>query len=127
AVAPALPAPVASIAMPATAVFELQTALARVGGKPALLKQLVAIFAQQTPTLLMAVQAAIAQHDGPALQRAAHTLKGSVGTFAAQAAVAAAQRLEDLGRQGDLTQAEAAYGQLGYEMTRLEQALQDAL
>src|SRR5262249_50585945 len=127
AVAPALPAPVASIAMPATAVFELQTALARVGGKPALLKQLVAVFAQQTPTLLMAVQAAIAQHDGLALQRAAHTLKGSVGTFAAPAAVAAAQRLEDLGRQGDLTLAEVAYGQLASEVAQLKDALRAAL
>jgi len=77
--------------------------------------------------LLAAMQAAIAQHDGQALQQAAHTLKGSVGIFVAQAALAAAQRLEDLGRQGDWTQAETAYGHLVSEIARLEHALRDAL
>jgi hypothetical protein len=50
-----------------------------------------------------------------------------VGIFAAQAAMEAAQRLEDLGRQGDLTQAEAAYSHLASEITRLEKALREAL
>ena len=119
--------PAASAPEPAAAVFELQTALAHVGGKLDLLKQLVTLLAQQTPTLLAAAHTAIAQHDGQALQRAAHTLKGSAGTFAAQAVVEAAQRLEDLGRQEDLTQAETAYAHLASEMARLEHALRDAL
>src|SRR5262249_46029661 len=119
--------PVASATAPAAVVFELQTALARVGGKPALFKQLVAVFAKHAPTFLAAVQAAIAQHDGAALQRAAHRLKGWVGTFAASAAMVAAQRLEDLGRQGDVTQVEAAYGHLAREIARLEHALGTAM
>jgi HPt (histidine-containing phosphotransfer) domain-containing protein len=88
---------------------------------------LVTVFLRQNPTLLAAMQAAIAQHDGEALQRAAHTLRGSLGTLAAPAALAAAQRLENLGRQGDMAQAEVAYANLANEIARLEHALRDTL
>ena len=39
--------------------------------------------------------------DLPGLARAAHTLKGSVAIFAAQAAYDAALRIEQMGRDGD--------------------------
>ena len=65
----------------------------------------------------------MARRDAKVLERAAHTLKSSVGTFGAKAAFGAALRLEMVGRSGDLAEAEAAYAELETELARLEPAL----
>ena len=57
------------------------------------------------------------------LMRASHSLKGSVGSFGAQAAFEAAQRLETLARNADLSGAEAAYTALATEIARLDPVL----
>jgi HPt (histidine-containing phosphotransfer) domain-containing protein len=57
--------------------------------------------------------------DAGALQRAAHSLKGSAGNFDDQAG-AAARRLEEIGRSGDLTEASSACAELEAVMARLE-------
>mgnify|MGYP001224698022 CR=1 FL=1 len=62
--------------------------------------------------MLSAIREAIAQGDDEALARAAHRLKGSVGNFGARRAVEAALRLEDMGREGDLSGAEEGYQML---------------
>lgn len=49
---------------------------------------------------------ALQKRDTKALENAAHSLKGSVGNFFSQGARDTAQRLEPLGRSGDLTGAE---------------------
>jgi len=58
-----------------------------------------------------------------ALERAAHAMKGSVGTFSARAAMEAARELEERGRSGDLAGAEAALVKLEEEIERLMPAL----
>ena len=55
--------------------------------------------------------------------RAAHSLKGSVGSFGAQGAFDAALRLEVMGRGGDFTHAAEACVALEKEVARLERAL----
>jgi hypothetical protein len=50
-------------------------------------------------------------------------MKGSLGQFGAEAACAAAQQLESLGQQGDLTEAAAACAVLEEELNRVEPAL----
>ena len=57
--------------------------------------------------------------DSEALERAAHTLKGSVGDFAATSAYEMAFRLEQMGRDDNITHAEEAYTALEEEMKRL--------
>lgn len=54
---------------------------------------------------------------------AAHRLAGMVGVFSAQASLAAAHRLEDLARAGDLTTAPSTLATLEREITRLDEAL----
>jgi HPt (histidine-containing phosphotransfer) domain-containing protein len=61
--------------------------------------------------------------DAPTLERLAHTLKGAVENFAAHPTAAAAQRLEILGRQGNMQEAKSAYASLETEITRLMKAL----
>ncbi len=69
---------------------------------------------------------ALSRRDAPALERAAHTLKGSVATFAAKAAQAAALRLEEIGRSGDLAAADAACKSLEAAIDDLTRALRAA-
>jgi HPt (histidine-containing phosphotransfer) domain-containing protein len=72
---------------------------------------------------LARIQTAIIHGDGRALERAAHSLKGTVMSFGAQTAGAAALRLEVMGRGGDLTQAAMACAELEREVAQLGQAL----
>jgi len=65
----------------------------------------------------------MAHGDGRALERAAHSLKGTVMSFGAQTAGEAALRLEVMGRGGDLTQAAIACTELEREVTHLGHAL----
>jgi HPt (histidine-containing phosphotransfer) domain-containing protein len=60
------------------------------------------------------------------LRRAAHTLKGSADMFAARSAVETAQRLETMGRDQDLTDAEDTCSALEEVVGRLLPALQQA-
>jgi HPt (histidine-containing phosphotransfer) domain-containing protein len=72
-----------------------------------------------------AVHDAVAARDAPALRAAAHKLKGSVANFSAQAAQAAALRLENLAREEDLGATPAACALLDRELSRLQRALKD--
>ena len=54
---------------------------------------------------------------------AAHTLKGSVGNFAAKSAFEAAQRLEIMGRDRDLDNVAEARMTLELELARLTEVL----
>ncbi len=55
--------------------------------------------------------------------RAAHTLKSSAGSLCAFAASDAARRLDEIGRDPELANAEVAYGKLEEEIARLEAVL----
>ena len=100
-----------------------QDLLARVDGDRGLLSELVRAFIATAPQQLAAIDAALDRGEGVALSRAAHTLKGSVGTLAAFRALRAADRVESLGLTGDLKAAGLARRELGAEIDRLSQAL----
>ena len=57
------------------------------------------------------------------MERAAHTLKGAAGNFGARGVVAAAQHLEEMGRAGEMGEAESVCAGLEVEMGRLKEAL----
>jgi two-component system, sensor histidine kinase and response regulator len=59
------------------------------------------------------------------VQRAAHAVKGSVGTFGARPARELAARLEGVGREGRLDEAPALLDALEAELTRVTVALRD--
>jgi PAS domain S-box-containing protein len=103
--------------------IDIVSALARVEGNPDLLKEIVALFREELPELLTTLREAVTAGDASAVERAAHKLKGSVGNFAAQPAFEAALKLEVLGRNNSLSEAELAYAQLEKEIHRLESAI----
>ena len=59
--------------------------------------------------------------------RGAHTIKGSVATFQARAAVDAAAVLEKIGDSGDLSNANPAFEELSKELNRLTQGLSEVI
>ena len=97
--------------------------LARVDGDRLFLKELVKLFLDDCPQLLTAVRDAIARQDAPALHRAGHTLKGSVGNFCAAAAFEACLRLEMACRAKDFASAAATYVVLERALKKLGAAL----
>ncbi len=106
--------------------LDIAAALGRVGGDEELLKEIAEIFLEQCPDALSEVRDAIEAQNPEALQHAAHSLKGSVGNFGAQAAVEAAYRLEMMGRQGNfsgsgdaLSELEKALGDLKPQLAKL--------
>jgi len=107
----------------ANEVFDHRAALARVDDDVELLAEIVGLFLGDCPRLLSEIQEAIRRGDRQDLERAAHTLKGSVANFGAKAAYAAALRLEQIGCEGDLMHAEEAYAALGHEVERLKPLL----
>jgi len=84
-----------------------------------LLRQVVELFLEDAPKKVSLIRQAIVNHDSRGLERAAHTLKGSLGTFRAELAIEAAQKLETMGRSGDLSTAREACQTLERRLERL--------
>ena len=97
--------------------------LAGVDGNRRLLRELVRLFLADCPRRLAGIKEAVRRGDAEALRIEAHTLKGSVGNFAAKQALAAAQRLEIMGRDGDLDKAGDACMELESVLARLTEGL----
>jgi CheY-like chemotaxis protein len=108
---------------PGEAVFDQQAALARVKGNREIFQEIIGLFCAETPEVLAALRQAIARGDSQAVAHMAHSLKGTVGSFGAHAALEAALRLETLGQSGDIALAEPAYTALEREIDRLGRAL----
>jgi HPt (histidine-containing phosphotransfer) domain-containing protein len=104
-------------------VIDRAALLAGVDGNRRLLLKLVRLFLADYPRRLAGIKEAIRRGDAGALQIEAHTLKGSVGNFAAQQAIAAAERLEIMARDGDLDKARDACMALESQLARLTEGL----
>ena len=108
---------------PRAEVMDWAQALHRLGGRSELLRPAADIFIQECPKMMVALRQAITTKDSPGLRRSAHTLKGAADCFAAKAVVAAAARLEAMGRNGNLVDTEDAWTALEQEIDRLLPAL----
>jgi len=74
--------------------------------------------------MLGELRTALDDKDAVRLRRAAHSLKGSAANFSAPAAVEAAWKLEEMGRQGNLQGAAESLPELEQEVHRLRRALE---
>ena len=93
--------------------------LEQTGASPETLKEIVELFAAESGKLMKRMRDAIRNGDPSGLQRAAHTLKGSVRIFGAGRAAAAALRLETIGGDKNLVGAEDAHATLAREIELL--------
>lgn len=94
-------------------------ALERVGGDEELLREIAGLFLEDYPSLVSKIQGALAASDAHELERAAHSLKGSVANFGSEAAYQAAFDLEQIGRSRKLDHAEEAYERLAAVMSHV--------
>ncbi|MCC6555259.1 MAG: response regulator [Polyangiaceae bacterium] len=124
--APSSPAPRARPSA-AAGLFHRERALARAGGDPELLRELLCVFLEERPRWLEDLAAALEAGDARRLQRAAHTVKGAVDNLGAPEAYAAALRLEQLARAGDLAAAPEAAAALRALVERLGGEIEIAL
>jgi two-component system sensor histidine kinase/response regulator len=122
-VATTAPAEASSATEPGGDVFDLRACLGRVSGNRPLLREVIELFRENCTALLAEMDEALKHGDADRLRRAAHTLKGSAGIFAAERAVEAARALEAVGRDGDLTRGREVFARVSAETDRLRTAL----
>jgi two-component system sensor histidine kinase/response regulator len=106
------------------AVVDRVALLDRVGGDEDLLREITSIFLSEYPSLLLEIRTALGEQDAKRLERAAHSLKGSVANFGAPGATQASLRLEILGREGTLEEAARAMDDLLSQFQQLHPILE---
>jgi two-component system, sensor histidine kinase and response regulator len=94
-------------------------ALERVGGDEELLREIAGLFLEDYPNLMGQIQQAVNANDAQGLERAAHSLKGSLSNFGSDAAYQASFDLEQIGRSKSLDRAAAALAQLELVMQQV--------
>jgi PAS domain S-box-containing protein len=99
------------------------TILLHLGEDPKLVESTITLFLEEYPQQLSRIHAAVTRGNGGELERAAHMLKASVGIFSDGAAVELTNRLESLGAEGRLADAQTLADELERELERLRPAL----
>ena len=107
--------------------LDWEKALQNADGSEELLLELAGVFIDECPEMMRQIRAAIDTSDASALQLAAHSLKGSTRIFAATAATDTALRLEAMGAETRLQDAEGAWSALMPEIERLTMALAERI
>jgi two-component system, sensor histidine kinase and response regulator len=105
------------------AVLDRDSLLERVNGDHELLSEVTGMFLRDAPKLIAAVREALVLRDRDAFGYAAHTLRGMLRNFSANAAEEAAARLQALDAARDTARAEAACQALERELARLSSEL----
>jgi HPt (histidine-containing phosphotransfer) domain-containing protein len=98
-----------------------------VSGDKELFEEIARLFLESTADYMTQIREGIVKSDASAIEGAAHTLKGSMANFGAKRAVEVAQRLERMGKEGKLKEAETVRSELETEIKALETAMKDAL
>ena len=101
----------------------MAAAMKAVDGDPELLTDIARIFLSEMPRLLGEIEGAISGTDAVLLRRAAHTIKGGLRLFGAEAAYDLACRLESLGREADFEAASEPFVELKQVVVELQQEL----
>jgi PAS domain S-box-containing protein len=117
---PPLPAdPADELIRPSEGVIDWNAALKTCGGDHGLLRDIVQAFLEEHPRRIDEIRKAIDTADFELLNRSAHTIKGSMRYFSAQAVYDRAFALEQLGVSQNLDGAEEVFGLLKQELAKL--------
>ncbi len=95
----------------------------RLDGDFDLFSELSDLFFEDTNTILSKIENAILERNPEKIRKNAHTLKGSVSNFSAPKAFEAAMKLENIGKNNDLENADSAFIDLKNEIVNLVEAL----
>ena len=88
-----------------------------------LLQELIELFLEDYPSLMTEIGESLTMMDADRMKKAAHTLKGAVGNFCAQAAFDAAFVLETSAANDDLSNGTQQFARLQAEMEKVTMAL----
>jgi len=105
--------------------LDCAVALERLGGDEELLREVASLFLDEYPVLLDEIRASAVARDADALQRAAHSMKGSVSNFGADAVYQAAFALEKLGHAGRLEAIDDCIDSLASALDNIRPALEE--
>jgi CheY-like chemotaxis protein len=99
--------------------WDWSVALANVQGSEELLREIIEAFLEEAPRQLGFMRQALAESDAALLRRAAHTVKGAVRYFGAQAAFDLALTVETLAQKEEIASAAAGVNDLEVEVARI--------
>lgn len=105
-------------------ILDRSEVLGRVEGDIDLLHEIINLFHDECARLMDRIGEAIDLKDAEALERAAHSLKGSLGNFGAARAVGKALALEKIGHSGELSTAVEKLKELKEELSLLNPELE---
>ncbi len=105
-------------------VIDFAALLSQVENDWDLLGELIELFLESSPRLLIEAESGLARGDSQTIERAAHALKGSMQNMGAVRAAQAATDLEEIGRSGDLSHAQESMAKLKQEFDHLVVALE---
>ena len=116
--------PIPTAADPTRGIFDPAKMYQNIGGDSELFAQLVCLFLDRYHTMLTDIRTALADADSIAVERLAHTFKGTAGNLCASEVSLTAGRLEAVGRLNTLHEAPPVYAQLELEVARLIRVLE---
>jgi len=96
----------------------------RLDGDMELFRELAELFFDDSRKLMDNIQEAIREGSEEKLRKSAHTIKGSVSNFSAQAPFDAAYDLENIGRKGEMDKAQACFDVLKGSIEKLREAME---
>lgn len=101
--------------------IDVEQALVLLGGDREIFDEVLAAFLENLPIVMDRLQAAIRDSDAKQLHATAHGLKGGASAIVAEPVRAIAERLEEMGRRGEASQAANELAELEAEVNRLRQ------
>jgi PAS domain S-box-containing protein len=104
--------------------FDCRAAMERVGGSREFLAKLAQSFCRHLPATRTKLRKALDEHNADGIDIAAHTLRGTLGMFSAEAAILAARELESAARAQEWPAIRKAHADLEASLAPLEAALQ---
>ena len=109
---------------PAQCIFDHAQMYQNIGNDNELFGQLIRLFLDRYQTMLADIRTALADGNSSAVERSAHSFKGTAGNLCASEVGLIASRLEAVGRLQALHDAPPVYAQLEIEVERLVHALE---
>ncbi len=106
-------------------VFDRDEAIAQCFGRREVFEEMVDYYFLETPSLLEAMRVGLAHRAPEAIAKAAHKLRSTLVYLGAHAAAEAAEHVEQLAMDGDLTRAPEAIERLQHRLGQFEQALEE--
>jgi two-component system, sensor histidine kinase and response regulator len=103
-------------------VFNLAEIMRIAGDDLEFVKELLTCFFDVAPAQVEKIRQAIIEHDAAAVSYNAHAIKGAAGNIRAETTSKAARKLEEIGKEGDLSNADEALSNLEVELEKLKMA-----